>query len=117
MSDLYPETQLPYYLEHMVKGNIVADTIHEVVCLNYEESMYDVLETESNLCVFNSLITHQCAEGNYEGGWTEKTKEQILFEILEAKKYSAAYKYKPYSFNSVSVDTLIPIRKQQVRAR
>ena len=41
-----------------------------------------------------------CAEGNYCGGWVEKTRERILWEIHEAKKYSAGYKYKPYSFNT-----------------
>jgi hypothetical protein len=41
-----------------------------------------------------------CMEGNYCGGWVEKTREQVLWEVREAKKYSAAYKYKPYSFNA-----------------
>lgn len=41
-----------------------------------------------------------CAEGNYTGGWVEKDEEQIMSELREAKKYSAGYKYKPYSFNA-----------------
>lgn len=40
-----------------------------------------------------------CHEGNYTGGWVEKSHDRILKEALESKKYSAAYKYKPYSFN------------------
>lgn len=40
-----------------------------------------------------------CMEGNYCSGWVEKSKEQILHEIMECKKYSAGYKYKPYTFN------------------
>lgn len=40
-----------------------------------------------------------CAEGNYTGGWVEKSRDRILWEVREAKKYSAGYKYKPYSFN------------------
>lgn len=40
-----------------------------------------------------------CAEGNYCGGHVEKTRDEILRESLESKKYSAAYKFKPFSFN------------------
>lgn len=40
-----------------------------------------------------------CSEGNYTGGYSEKTSEEIIKESWEAKKYSAGYKYKPYSFN------------------
>lgn len=40
-----------------------------------------------------------CAEGAYTGGWVEKDREQIIKEVKEAKKYSAGYKYKGYSFN------------------
>lgn len=40
-----------------------------------------------------------CAEGNYCGGHVEKTRERILWECHESKKYSAGYKFKPYSFN------------------
>lgn len=40
-----------------------------------------------------------CAEGNYTGGWVEKSKERILWEARESKKYSAGYKMKPFSFN------------------
>lgn len=55
----------------------------------------------SGSCIF-------CHEGFYTGAWVEKTQEQILQQAKESKKYSAAYKFKPYSFNSVSVETLIP---------
>ena len=41
-----------------------------------------------------------CSEGNYTGGWVEKEEDQIMWELREAKKYSAGYKYKPYSFNA-----------------
>lgn len=40
-----------------------------------------------------------CAEGNYTGGWTEKSRDRILWEARESKKYSAGYKMKPFSFN------------------
>lgn len=40
-----------------------------------------------------------CAEGNYTGGWVEKTRDRILWEARESKKYSAGYKMKPFSFN------------------
>lgn len=52
-----------------------------------------------------------CSEGVYTGGWVEKSHEQIIKESWEAKKYSAGYKYKPYSFNCVAVGTLVPTHK------
>lgn len=41
-----------------------------------------------------------CSEGNYTGGWVEKDRDKVLHDCWEAKKYSAGYKYKPYSFNT-----------------
>lgn len=40
-----------------------------------------------------------CAEGNYTSGWSEKSRDRILWEARESKKYSAGYKMKPFSFN------------------
>ena len=40
-----------------------------------------------------------CSEGCYTGGWVEKSREQILKELVETKKHNAAYKFKPFSFN------------------
>ena len=71
-------------------------------------SVYDLTVPEGERLVANGFSVHNCsaagscsfcAEGNYTGGWVEKEKDQILKEVLEAKKYSAAYKFKPYSFN------------------
>ena len=95
----FPEIRLPKFYEEVASGTLVPDFIKEVITTEEEVEMYDVFETESNLCIFNSLLTHQCHEGQYSGGWVEKSKEQILAEIKESKKYNAGYKYKPYSFN------------------
>nr|DAI54914.1 MAG TPA: SAM superfamily protein [Caudoviricetes sp.] len=40
-----------------------------------------------------------CHEGNYCGPWIEKTHDLYVSQARESKKYSAAYKHKPYSFN------------------
>lgn len=48
-----------------------------------------------------------CSEGNYTGGYSEKTSEEIIKESWEAKKYSAGYRYKPYSFNALVEGTIV----------
>lgn len=48
-----------------------------------------------------------CAEGNYTSGWSEKSRDRILWEARESKKYSAGYKMKPFSFNALPVDTYV----------
>lgn len=92
---------LPQGVRAMVSsGDFVTDTIQSVVVTTEQVRMYDVVATESNLCVYNDILTHNCSEGNYSGGWVEKSQERVLWESRECKKYSAGYKYKPYSFNS-----------------
>lgn len=81
-------------------------------------SVYDLTVPEGERLVANGFSVHNCsaagscsfcAEGNYTGGWVEKEKDQILKEVLEAKKYSAAYKFKPYSFNLGDAKNYIPL--------
>ena len=81
-------------------GQFVTDSIKSIEEAFEEVVMYDVVDSESHYCVYNTILTHNCSEGNFTGGWVEKTKCQILKEIWESKKYSAAWKYKPFSFNS-----------------
>jgi hypothetical protein len=50
-----------------------------------------------------------CSEGCYTGGWIEKSRERILYEARESKKYSAGYKMKPFSFNALSASTIVPV--------
>lgn len=83
----------------VASGEFVTDTIQSVEETGQTRSMYDVVNTETHLCVYDEFLTHQCAEGNYCGGHVERTHDQITKISLEAKKYSAGYKYKPYSFN------------------
>lgn len=61
---------------------------------NDPEMMYDINVEESHMYSVMGILSHNT------GGWVEKTKCQILKEIWESKKYSAAWKYKPFSFNS-----------------
>lgn len=83
-----------------------------------EGEVYDLTVPAIEKLIANGCSIHNCsaagscsfcAEGNYTGGWVEKSRERILWEIRESKKYSAGYKYKPYSFNSLSVNSFIPI--------
>lgn len=82
--------------------------------------VYDLKNVDSHMFKVETFITHNCgttqtqvsegcsaggacsfcSEGNYTGGWVEKEEDQIMWELREAKKYSAGYKYKPYSFNA-----------------
>lgn len=59
-----------------------------------EEMMYDINVEGDHAYSLCGWVSHNT------GGWVEKTKCQILKEIWESKKYSAAWKYKPFSFNS-----------------
>lgn len=82
--------------------------------------VYDIKNVEGHGFIAETYVTHNCgttqtqvaegcssggacsfcSEGNYCGGWVEKSRERVLWECREAKKYSAGYKYKPYSFNA-----------------
>ena len=97
--EIYPDVELPFFYEKVANSELVPDVISEIESEGIEEEMYDVLNTETHLCVYGTILTHQCAEGNYTGGWTEKSRDRILWEARESKKYSAGYKMKPFSFN------------------
>lgn len=97
--EIHPDVELPYFYEKVANSELVPDVISEIESEGIEEEMYDVLNTETHLCVYGTILTHQCAEGNYTGGWTEKSRDRILWEARESKKYSAGYKMKPFSFN------------------
>lgn len=96
-----PEKFIPNGVRLLVhSGSYVTDVIDEVTPTGEVSEMYDVVETETHMCIYGEFLTHNCSEGNYTGGWVEKTSEQILKEVWETKKYNAGYKYKPYSFNA-----------------
>lgn len=82
--------------------------IRSVRKLNRKSVMYDVVNTETHLCVYNGILTHQCAESNYSGSWQEAPLAQIKRHALETKKWSAATSCKPLSFNALPDYTLIP---------
>lgn len=105
--EIYPDVELPFFYEKVANSELVPDVISEIESEGIEEEMYDVLNTETHLCVYGTILTHQCAEGNYTGGWTEKSRDRILWEARESKKYSAGYKMKPFSFNILPIDTYV----------
>lgn len=82
-----------------VNGYFEMAKVISVKPLGYKEQMYDVLNTTSHLCVFNGILTHQCAEGNYSGSWQEAPMTQIQRHARETKKWTAAISCKPLSFN------------------
>lgn len=59
-----------------------------------EEMMYDINVEDDHAYSLCGWVSHNT------GGWVEKSHDQIIKESWEAKKYSAGYKYKPYSFNT-----------------
>ena len=81
----------------------------QVVGIDYGEgNVYDLSVSNVAKLTANGISIHNCsaggscsfcAEGNYTGGEIEKTHERMIEEVREAKKYSAGYKYKMYSFN------------------
>ena len=58
-----------------------------------EEQMYDIEVEDSHAYSVCGWVSHNT------GGWTEKSRDRILWEARESKKYSAGYKMKPFSFN------------------
>lgn len=58
-----------------------------------KEQMYDIEVEDSHAYSIHGWVSHNT------GGWVEKSKERILWEARESKKYSAGYKMKPFSFN------------------
>lgn len=59
-----------------------------------EEMMYDINVEDSHAYSLCGWVSHNT------GGWTEKSREEILREAWESKKYNAAWTQKMYSFNA-----------------
>lgn len=76
--------------------------ITEVSRVEYTEEvseMYDVVETDNNLCVYDMTLTHQCHEGVISGAWQEKDLATIKEELKEVKRQSAPNNVSSYSYN------------------
>lgn len=85
---------VPYYPNHMTEGLGIGRSI-----INADGDGVGVAQVQvSEGCSAGGACSF-CSEGNYTGGWVEKSRERCLAEAMEAKKYSAAYKFKPFSFN------------------
>ena len=82
-----------------VPNSVVQDRVVEVINLGYKTLMYDVTETSDSSVCYNSIITHNCHEGAYVGGWVEHTPERLVELAKLCKKYTAASSLKPYAFN------------------
>lgn len=87
------------YLSEDLKKDYVEASQYEFVQITSveegpKEMMYDINVEGDHAYSLCGWVSHNT------GGWVEKTKCQILKEIWESKKYSAAWKYKPFSFNS-----------------
>ena len=122
ITDEYLRNHSEYFTDNspaalVASGRFVSDSIAAIEPTDRVELMYDVVETTSHSCVYGGFLTHQCSEGAYTGGWVEKSKERIQKEMWESKKYSAAYKMKPFSFNCVQENTLVYTNRGFVRAK
>jgi intein/homing endonuclease len=73
--------------------------IKSIEPLHKVSRMFDIEVEGSHTCVYNGLLTHNCAEGQEGGHYTEKPIEEIEQDILESKCYSAANNYNAFSFN------------------
>ena len=58
-----------------------------------------VSQVQASLGCSGGSACNFCHEGNYCGPWIEKSHDLYVSQARESKKYSAAYKHKPYSFN------------------
>lgn len=88
-----------------VANSVVHDRVMAVIKLNKFSDMYDVVETDDHTVCYNSIITSQCHEGAFTGGWVENTPERLVELAKIARRYTAATTLKAYSFNCVSEDT------------
>lgn len=88
-----PDFVTPYYPSHltdyMYKGLLRADGV------NAGTSQIQTSQSCSGAgsCSF-------CAEGHYQGRYTELSKEDELSLLLESKRYTASDTYKPFAFNT-----------------
>ena len=76
------------------------DTVVSVEPLNEVVPMYDVFDTDDHTVCYNGVITHQCHEGAYTGGWVENTPERLVELAKLCRKHTASTTLKAYSFNS-----------------
>lgn len=88
-----------------VANSVVHDRVMAVIKLNKFSDMYDVVETDDHTVCYNSIITSQCHEGAFTGGWVENTPDRLVELAKIARRYTAATTLKAYSFNCVSEDT------------
>lgn len=88
-----------------VANSVVQDKVKAVVKLDYVEDMFDVVETDDHTVCYNSIITSNCHEGAFTGGWVENTPDRLVELAKIARRYTAATTLKAYSFNCVSEDT------------
>lgn len=76
------------------------DRVVSVEALNEIVPMYDVFDTDDHTVCYNGIITHQCHEGAYTGGWVENTPERLVELAKLCRKHTASTTLKAYSFNS-----------------
>ena len=86
-----------FYDEVLLNDVLEAEKFEYVQVINIvdgaEEQMYDIEVEDSHAYSVCGWVSHNT------GGWTEKSRDRILWEARESKKYSAGYKMKPFSFN------------------
>lgn len=88
-----------------VANSVVRDRVMSVIKLNKFSDMYDVVETDDHTVCYNSIVTSNCHEGAFTGGWVENTPDRLVELAKIARRYTAATTLKAYSFNCVSEDT------------
>lgn len=76
------------------------DRVLAVEALAEVVPMYDVFDTDDHTVCYNGVITHQCHEGAYTGGWVENTPECLVELAKLCRKHTASTTLKAYSFNS-----------------
>lgn len=76
------------------------DRVVSVEALNEIVPMYDVFDTDDHTVCYNCIVTHQCHEGAYTGGWVENTPERLVELAKLCRKHTASTTLKAYSFNS-----------------
>lgn len=81
------------------------DRVVAVEALAEVVPMYDVFDTDDHTVCYNGVITHQCHEGAYTGGWVENTPERLVELAKLCRKHTASTTLKAYSFNCISEDT------------
>ena len=57
------------------------------------------------LLVQGNILSEQCHEGAFTGGWVENTPDRLVELAKISRRYTAATTLKAYSFNCVSEDT------------